>query len=558
MRAAAKVTAAWLLACLVLLPGFALTGLAGEPDPARRVPPLRFNVPSPKWSPDLFDMANILRRQWEELGLEVKVEGFPMFTQWIARTGAAPHNWEAAMSTFLPREDRIDPDALLYSLFHSTYTRPGGRNVAGYQSERYDRVIEAQQRETDLKKRQALVHQAQEILAQELPAVTLPLGQVGTYYNHTRWKDLIDMPGRGQFNMWSLVNAKALTRDRTLRVGHRVSFASLNPLTTLAPLDAQDMMRFWFDTLVRVGPDLEPKPWAAESWTMDNPTTITVKLRPGMKWHDGKPVTARDVKFTYEAFRDWKIVLYSAYLRPIKSVEAVDDLTVRFHLNSPYPAIFVTSFQTINLLPQHIWAGITERHKVKHPGDIADAPEIFIGSAPLKLVRWRRNEDLILEKFDDHWAWKANPGPTLQRVVNIFYETMEARHTALKTGAADVHWGSWPTTTHVEDARTVRHLTVSMAPNYGAAVVFFNLRRAPMNDLALRRALGSTVDQDTMLKAILGGKGTKAFSPMSPALKTWSNPKVTRQFDMAKARQILKEAGYEWDSQGKLYSPARR
>ena len=118
---------------------------------------------------------------------------------------------------------------------------------------------------------------------------------------------------------------------------------------------------------MRIGPDGMPQPWAAESVSWVDDKTVDVKLRAGMKWHDGKPVTVEDVIFSFEAPAGDKAPMYKPFVTDIAAIEKTGDLSLRFKLKQANATFLTASLAKINLIPKHIWEPVLK--------DLAGKPE---------------------------------------------------------------------------------------------------------------------------------------------------------------------------------------
>ena len=132
--------------------------------------------------------------------------------------------------------------------------------------------------------------------------------------------------------------------------------------------------------------------------------TVLVKLRAGMMWHDGQPVTSEDVKFSFEAPSGGEVPMYAQFVAAISNIEIVDDLTVRFTLNQPWVAFETASLAKLNLVPKHIWEPILADLAGTDDNAESYQEETPIGSGPFKFVAWEPEETLILEANSEHFS----------------------------------------------------------------------------------------------------------------------------------------------------------
>ncbi len=495
-----------------------------------------------------YEAALMMQTQWEELGMNVSVEPLE-FNTLTGRLYGDSQEFDVYTIGWSGRVERIDPDMFLYSIFHSSNTEPGGNNTTGYSNPAYDELADAQRKEMDPDERREIVFEAQQMLADEAPLITLYARDLYHAYNHERFTNMNAMPGEGIFSEWMPMDAEPLTDDATLRI------ASIHDLDTLNPLAANSVyewrnLRLIYDKLIRLTPEGEPEPWAAESWDIVDDTTIDVTVRDGMNFHDGEPVTVEDVAFSYEYMIDWEVGYFLAFLNPIDTVEIVDDNTVRFTLNEPYAPFINNTLAQIPILPKHIWETIVEDEGLNHPEEFNN--DEVIGSGPFTFEVWRRGEELRTARFDDHF-YDVN----IDGYIVDLYSQNEGVMTALETGDVDTN-GEQFIPAHINQAESLAHLEMIEVPDIGYQYVSFNTRLEPFDDTAFRQAIAHTIDFDEILDVHLEGFGQRGGSGLviNEANEFWHNPDVERpEFDPERAREILSDAGYTWDEDGRLRMP---
>lgn len=514
----------------------------------RPVPEVTFTVPAATYDPVRFESGVLISDNWRRLGLQVNF--VPMdFTALSRRIQTPPWDFQAFISGLVARPERLDPDVLLFRPFHSSQNIPGGTNFMGYVSPEYDKLVEAQRIEIDAGRRRDLVYRLQEILAHDLPTITLYHPIQVHAFNKTKFSGHVPMLGYGIFNFWTLDGAQPLTGDGILKVGRVSDIESTNPLVEAGGANIE-VMRLIYDTLARVDPKGNAAPWAAKSWKQVNPTTVDVELRSGMKFHDGQPVTAADVKFSYDYLKRWLVPLFKPFVDPIKEVEIVSPTQLRFKLSEPFPPLFIATFSQIYILPRHIWGEVVEHEKLQHPADWQNARPI--GSGPFKFELWRRGEEVRLQRFDEHFSPPKARGFILVRFTN-----QDSLFLALKKGDIDMHERQL-LPQQVEEAKSVPFLELVRRRDFGVFYLGFNLRQPPFNDLRFREAIAHTINYDTIVRVIQRGLAEPGRGMIAPANEFWHNSKVIYpSFDMEQARTILRQAGYTWDAQGRLLMPAR-
>jgi peptide/nickel transport system substrate-binding protein len=511
--------------------------------PDRLVPEITIVFSSAEHDPVRNEVGLMLVKEWEKLGLRVKAQPLDYESQiTILKTG---EGFDAFTAGFDGRPERLDPDVLLRRIFLSTSTTAG--NFMGYNNPEVDALIEAQKSEMDINKRQELVFKVQDLIANDLPAVAVWYETDVDAYNNKLWDNIQSMPGAGVYNYWTLLKATPKTDLKYMGIGTNEFAGNLNPFFETSGSDTEDMREI-YDMLARVGTDGLPKPCAAESWTVVDPTTVEVTIRQGMKWSDGVPVTANDVKYSYDIQKTEGASLYKIFLQNITSIDVTDDYHLTLHLEKPDAPMFMATFAQVYIIPEHIWS------KVSGPKADYNNNNNPIASGPFKLVYLRPGEEIKFETNKDYQF-----PPKMDGFIEAAYANMDAIFQALVN--QEIHMNYDPLNpVQAQQAKAAPYLTVVEAPGHSVRIVGFNVRKPPFSYPEFRDAIGYTINFDNIVNVILGGYGTKGGSGIiAPANSFWFSPnQKIRQYDPAKARELLAAAGYEWDDQGLLYYPASK
>ncbi len=297
---------------------------------------------------------------------------------------------------------------------------------------------------------------------------------------------------------------------------------------------------------MRLSPQIEPVPSAAESFSAVDEKTVEITLRQGMTFHDGKPVTVEDVKFSYDYYLKNDFAYFRPFFGVIDTVEIVDANRVRFHLKTPFAPFITVTLSQIPILPKHIWENI------ENPDQLAPEAIPTVGSGPFMYDRYDRGEYKRIVKFDRHYMADQMQ---IQGIDYIIYADTEGVLTGLLTGRIDMTaWRLEPG--QIPLAEQNADITVTAVPDFGYYHLTYNLRRKPFDDRAFRRALAHTIDKATIVNTLLNGRGEPGGSVIAPVNAFWHNPDVEQfDYDLDKARELLKAAGYTWDGQGKLQLP---
>lgn len=305
-----------------------------------------------------------------------------------------------------------------------------------------------------------------------------------------------------------------------------------------------------FLKLADVGPELGTVgdegfvPQLAASWSFEDARTLVFTMHPDARWHDGAPVTAHDVAFTFDVYRD---TLIASIGRPrlgrITSVTARDDRTAVFRFRSAYPQRFFDAVYHMRILPRHLLDSIPLERLAGHP--FGRQP---IGSGPFRFVQWAAGE--VVELEGDSTFFLGRPGP--RRVVWRFTSDRQTALAQLLAGEADVlsFVGGPEEVSRVEEAD---HLRAVPYPTAVYAYIGFNFRDPDddtrphplFHDRALRRALAMAVDRETVVRAVLGPGGRVPRGPISPAIWIWSDGLRDLPFDSARSRAMLADLGWQ-------------
>jgi peptide/nickel transport system substrate-binding protein len=236
------------------------------------------------------------------------------------------------------------------------------------------------------------------------------------------------------------------------------------------------------------GAAMTPKPGLAESWTIsDDQKTYTFKLRQGVTWHDGKPFTADDVKYSIEKVVTPYTSRGRVYFGDVEAIETPDSHTVVFRLKAPVP-FFMNVFQAgeAPILPKHILETVdTSQAGPVRQSSLMRQP---VGTGPFKLKEWTRGSHVILERNPDYWR---KGYPCLDQLVLRVLPDGAARAIAMESGEADVAPMSALPEAEIDRIAKLPHIQSTKAgaealgPNMWLEL---NLRDKPLSDVRVRRA----------------------------------------------------------------------
>ena len=315
---------------------------------------------------------------------------------------------------------------------------------------------------------------------------------------------------------------------------------SLDPHKTTTTLSWQVQGQL-YDTLTAFDADGTIVPNLAQSWEIsEDGTEYTFHLQEGVTFHDGTPLNADAVKFTFDRFMaDETSNPSKASMGPLTATDVVDDLTVKMTFASPFAPLL--SFLT------DPFAGIVSPAGVEAAGnDFGNKP---VGSGPFKFNEWVKGDRIVLDRFDGYKGFHPmyqHEGPAyLDQVV---YRTMpeeQARLAALETGEVSM---AEPPLEEVGRLQEDGNYTVTIAPNTGQLVFFeFAVHRAPFDDARVRQAVGYGIDQATLVSVGLNDLVQATQCTVGPGILGGDSSVCSSSgftYDPEKAKALLTEAGY--------------
>ena len=282
-----------------------------------------------------------------------------------------------------------------------------------------------------------------------------------------------------------------------------------------------------FDDLLSRDEHLNVKPGLAERWEVSDPLTYVFHLHQGVKFHDGRPLTSRDVKWSFDSLLQGKVrsTKSSAY-RLVDRVEARDDYTVVFHLKEPFATLpWNLSGGAMGIVPY----GAGGDEMSRHP----------IGSGPFRFVSAQQDRDVVLENNPDYWGARAK----LKKVQFIVVPDTTTRALELRKGSADVAINalSSDTVLALEHERTLRILR---APGTVLSYLGFNVRDPILKNVRVRQALAYAIDRRPLIHYLWRDSARPAASILPP--ESWAYDPDVRAYDFnrERARQLLDSAGY--------------
>ncbi|MEM5475533.1 ABC transporter substrate-binding protein [Pacificibacter sp. AS14] len=303
-----------------------------------------------------------------------------------------------------------------------------------------------------------------------------------------------------------------------------------------------------FDTLIdRDHSKLEPEwvPALAVSWELIEPTIMELKLREGVKFHNGDPMTADDVIFSLNRMMQATfppyVVRAKDRLANFPMAEKVDETTIRIHANREEPLWeTLISLQQVMIIPKAYTMALTGDPEVAEDSDFEAFALAPVGTGPYKVESFQPGEKLVWERFDDFWGETA----PLERVNVIQISETASRITALKTGEADIVTNIAPDQLSLidndQDLKTAGSATALFH------VMIMNQNHPKLKDPRIRQAMSLAIDRDALNEGLWLGKAIVPSTHTMVEMGALHQPDlVTFEYDPERAKELLAEAGYD-------------
>ena len=294
---------------------------------------------------------------------------------------------------------------------------------------------------------------------------------------------------------------------------------------------------FIYDTLVWKDSTGEILPWLATRWDRSpDAKTYTFHLRNDVQWHDGRPLTARDVAFTFEYFQNQTIPpqVIVKPLPQIEEVRATGDHTVEFRLSSPLATFFgFNGVGSVLIVPEHVWSGVQN-------AATATDPALLVGSGPFRLESYNRG--------DGSYLYSANDAYFLGRpfVSRLEYRPVGDQLAAVAGGELQLAGASGVRPEVLAPFRNNPQLEVIQGPpgNSGSGLWWNLAKGGALSDARFRKACAHAINREDLVQRLHGGNAAPGNPGWIPRPHPFHVDVEQYRFDQAQANRLLDEAGY--------------
>lgn len=314
-----------------------------------------------------------------------------------------------------------------------------------------------------------------------------------------------------------------------------IAFATSSDAVGLSPIDTNDsvsayMLEQLYDTLFVHNPEtMEIEPHLVDSYEALDDTTWEFKLIEGIEFHDGTPLNAEAVKYTFEQLLDEeRAAPRASLLEPVESIEVEDEYTVVINTEEPYGPLLAAL--------SHVNASIVSP-EADESGDIMTEP---VGSGPFKFESWASSDNIVVTKNENYFKG----APELDKVTMYVIPEYGSAVGMLETGQVDF-LPNIPSE-HIPRIEGVEDLELDLTPGTGINYLTFNMEKEPFNDLEFRKAVSHAIDRDEYVDQ-LNGAGIQNNSIIGPEVFGYdeSAQEFGYDFNMEEAQRIIEENNFD-------------
>jgi len=467
-----------------------------------------------------------------------------------------------------------DPD-YLRPLLTSTYTDAlGWQNPFGFADISLDESLAQQHRQTG-EERTDTIRRVLDTVAGEQPLVPIATDQAIAAISTDAFEGWERAPLRDPTWLLELEPASDSATDETLRITTKDGSITqqLNPLVPW--INEFDLVTsLLYDPLARYYDDAV-RPWLAEDWELvTDDDELTVTLRSDLYWHDGKPITAEDVEFTYDFLEDtalgnadaeYPAPRFQGQAQAVDTVTVETDRTVRFRVDSS--AATAPALLTVPLLPKHVWRSRTRVSNARRgiTRAIGHDNTGAVGSGPMTLANRTEGESVRFSRFEEHPLNRDDGSPLADRFGQLAFSELVVSLTPsdltmvayLRENAADV---TAPSLDNKIVSGVVSRDGLSLATSESRTLyhVGFNTRRRPLRNPSFRRAVAHLINKGAIVESIFDGYAEPRTTPVRgdswiPEDLRWNNgdPEVPfagveDELFTENARKHFSNAGYHY------------
>lgn len=318
---------------------------------------------------------------------------------------------------------------------------------------------------------------------------------------------------------------------KLLRFATHADDKNLTPWTQGTGYPGYYMMTLVYDTLFWPDPKNQPQPWLVKSYDLSaDGRRWTLRLHDGVKWHDGRPLTSEDVKFTFDYLTRYPRPRFTPTFRAIEQITTPDPLTVVIHLKEADASFLWRPLADLPIVPKHVWEGIDK--------PLDQTTQLPIGSGPYRLVELQPGQSYRFVANPDYFKGR----PIVEELVMPVIAQPATTYQALRAGEIDaMSLNLGPEL--VPEFERAGGVKVLRGPDFRGWYLYFNTQRPPFDRREVRQAVAATVDVAALTDTLLLGLGVPGAPGFVHPAVPWANPALKHRRDVHRARTLLEGAG---------------
>ncbi|WP_231187324.1 ABC transporter substrate-binding protein [Haladaptatus sp. DYF46] len=513
-------------------------------------------------TPWMREHALMIKDSFKALGVPTNLVNVQPSTRygkyWRADIG---HPTPVVMNLHGPDPQRgLDPNPFLMRAHPET-----GGNYYNYKNDEITKLLDKQAATIgDTKARAEICKEIQKKLSEDAYVIASNFPDVITVANTADWKGYVPTPGNGTTRdsfVWTQVNLQPQGDSTTWVKGVFSGMQGTNLPWSTGGMEEKRLLNL-YDGLYDASPQLEIVPGLATGHEVVDDTTVEMDLRKGVTWHDGKSFSPEDVKFSVEQYKQYTAPQQGPFYRTIDSVEVVSNTgggRIRFNLTEPDASFLTQRAVRSAIIPKHRWKDVDSpgQHNPKNP----------IGTGPFKFVNWEQGAELRLKKHENHWLWNDKvrkeilgeyfvPGDGIDELVESNVGNVSTLIGAMQSGDIDAI-GTTVSNQQADRASKADGVEKQTSKNFVPTDVHLNHIVPLFRDKTFRVALSHAVDKQGFVENVLGGRGTaiKGQRLITSLLTPFAAETEPYEYNVEKAKTMLKKAGYTFESEDTLVWP---
>ncbi len=325
---------------------------------------------------------------------------------------------------------------------------------------------------------------------------------------------------------------------KTLRMAITQDEGTLTPYSYQTGYPGYELMTLIYDTLYLMDAGLEPQPWLASGTEISaDGLTYTVTLKDDLAWQDGEPLTAADVAFTIQYFKDNLLGRFTTAANKVAEVATPNTRTAILTLHAVDATFLANSLTDIPILPEHVWSDVTAPDTMAQP----------MGSGPYVLAEYRPDQYYRLEENPNFWG----PPPALDTIIAPVIRDQTATFQALQAGEIDVAVRN--VSPELVDRFAARDdIEVAQGPGFASTIVIMDVTQGALANPDVRRVMAGAIDYGRLIDVLLLGFGTSGPPGFLPPASPMANPE-TQEYERltpGAAQARLEELGFARNAAG--------